>query len=110
MSLGAKVIEINFVDDAAHATVNFARRGRRIVAITHANDSNAPVFKPTHDALLLDHVARESIQTLYEQDIEAAGIGINEHAGAARASIHRGRTRHRLVAIFSDDMPTLAIK
>src|SRR5436190_1089117 len=109
MGLGTEVIEVNLVDDATHTAMNLAGRGCGIVPVAHADDSNATMFKSANNALLLDHVARETVQTLHQQDIEVTSVGIGKHARAARATIYRCRTRYGLVTVFSHYLPTFSL-
>nr|WP_230411794.1 hypothetical protein [Denitromonas iodatirespirans] len=94
-----QVVQVDFVDQPAHGAVDLAPGRLRVVAVGHADNADASVLQPAHGAFLFHLVAREAIQPLHDQHLEAPGHGIGQQTRAARAGGHRRRSRYGIVAV-----------
>ena len=97
MRLLAQIVEVYFVDQAAHATDELARAGLAVIAVGDADDADAAVLQAPHDALLFDLVAREAIETFEDQHGELACDRSLEQLAATHALGNWRRTGNRLV-------------
>ncbi|MDO8706040.1 MAG: hypothetical protein Q7J84_13945 [Sulfuricaulis sp.] len=56
MHLGAQVIEVDFIDQPTHTTVQLACLGLRVIAVRDADQANADMLEPAHNTFLFNQI------------------------------------------------------
>nr|WP_255632150.1 hypothetical protein [Xenophilus sp. Marseille-Q4582] len=73
MGLLPQVVQEQFVHQPARDPHDLASGRLAVVAVRRADDADAAMLHALHHRFLLGQVARDAVQALHQQDIEAFG-------------------------------------
>nr|WP_233246724.1 hypothetical protein [Chromobacterium sp. Panama] len=93
MYFKSQIVDVHFIDDAAHAAMQLSAAGVGVVAVGNANDVDPPILQQPYCNLLVNSIPCQSVQSFNDQYIEQPGFCGFHHrcgTGAFRDAGHAG--------------------